>query len=243
MNTIETIKQIERDFDEKNPPFDDVTFPEEQLLEELPHTSMEDRAILVSMFATFDYNRDANQLVNNIIDLYHSTSRPLFNTDSAAESDEDVIATHLEDVGFRYPNRDAHAWKTNCEILVDQYNGKWTELLLTVGADAPSLVEQLEQDGFLVMKGAKVAPMYARIIDDEVAPLSNLWELDIPVDTHIARLSRELFSAQIDHDTIRKEWRSLAESEDIQRHVVDGALWHIGNKWNGWGEAYWESLP
>lgn len=24
--------------------------------------------------------------------------------------------------------------------------------------------------------------------------------------------------------------------------AVDGALWHIGNKWDDWGEDYWDSL-
>ncbi len=240
MNTTEMIRQIERDFKQCNGPFESIEFPEQRLLDELPHATMEDRARLVSAFCTFDYNRNANQLVDNLIE-FHDQAEILF--DAYYSPTEDEIHGFFEDIGFRYPNRDARAWSRNCEILQDEYNSQWTELLLSVSADATSLVERLRDDDFLYLKGDKIAPMYARIIDDEVAPLTNVWDLEIPVDTHIARLSRDLFDEpDMSHDLIRQEWRGLAIEADINRQVVDGALWMIGNNWEDWGKQYWNSL-
>lgn len=243
MKTTEIIRQIERDFKKQNGPFMSVEFPEQRLLDELPHTTMEDRARLVSAFCTFDYNRNANQLVDNLIEL-HDQAEILF--DAYYSPTEDELSGFFEDIGFRYPNRDSRAWSRNCEILQDEYNSQWTELLLSVSADAPSLVERLRDDDFLYLKGSKIAPMYARIIDDEVAPLSDVWDLEIPVDTHIRRLSKDLFSLSPGDDTtddeIREIWRRYAMKKDIDRHVVDGGLWQIGNNWDDWGKDYWERL-
>jgi len=244
-NLEQMVTTIQSDFENNNAPFDDVTFPEQRLLDELPHESMEDRAIFVSMFATFDYNRNANQLVDNIIDLFNSPNRFMFDarkvkdTDNFDERASDIFA----EIGFRYPNRDAYAWATNCEILINEHNGRWTELYLSVSADAPSLVERLRNDDFLYLKGDKIAPMYARIVNDDVVPLSNVWDVEIPVDTHIRRLSKDLFnSPDATDEQLRSQWRAVSVEYDIERHIIDGGLWHIGNKWDEWGEDYWSSL-
>ena len=246
MNVIEKIKRIEADFENKAGPFADVTFPEERLLDTVGadiSLSMEDRLSLVSAFATFDYNRDANQLVDNLLDL-HEEDPKMFNAWHV--NGEKELEYYFEEIGFRYPSRDAHAWATNCEILRNKYHGRWSELLLSVGCDAETLVERLNGDDFLFLKGVKIAPMYARIIDDEVCDLDNLWALNIPVDTHIRRLSNDLFERfegdDSTDDEIREIWHIYGERYDINRHVIDGALWHIGNKWDEWGEEYWEKV-
>lgn len=246
MSIKEAVEQIEQDFREGREPFDSVTFPEQRLLDEVVGETikaMEDRMIFVSMFATFDYNRDANQLVDNIIELWNESWWAFDTKVVALHENEDGLSDVLEDIGFRYPNRDAAAWKKNCDILSQKYNGFWTELLLDVGANAKRLVNRLEADDFSCLKGDKIAPMYARIINDEIVELDDVWELDISVDTHIRRLSKDLFNAPDKNDDwIRREWRGLAVTANISRHVVDGGLWHIGNKWDEWGEEYWNEV-
>jgi endonuclease III len=240
--TIQTIERIEQDFEQGNGPFADVQFPEERLMEELPHKSMEDRAVLASIFSTFDYNRDANQLVDNLVELY-DVYQPWFDARQVTyEANEDVLAETFEEIGFRYPSRDAHAWYVNCEIVTNNYSGKWTELMLDTRLDAPSLVHRLSDEDFLCLKGVKIAPMYARILSENVAELYKLWELDIPVDTHIRTLSHKLFGDEYDDDGIRELWYMHGVTNDIDRHVVDGGLWLIGNNWNDWGEDYWNEV-
>lgn len=243
MSIIEKIERIEHDFSKDNPPFDNVTFPEERLLQEMDEKGYrmdrERQLRLVSMFSTFDYNRNANQLVDNIIELWEER-RWVFNPYEVPQHD---LSSVLEEVGFRYPNRDAQSWAKNCNILKEKYGGMWAKLLIDVDGDAPSLIQQLEKDDFNCLKGAKIGPMYARIINDNIVPLSNVWELNIPVDTHIRQLSQDLFDdLEMDDNAIREEWRDLAAETDINRHIVDGALWHIGNKWQDWGEEYWKSI-
>lgn len=251
MDAIQKIEQIEQDFEQRNPPFDDVTFPEQRLIEQVKvqagsedepiHLSKEERLQLVSAFATFDYNRDANQLVDNLLELHQR--KPSWFDPMAAPNGEKAFEYVFEEIGFRYPSRDGRAWCKNCRITRQKYSGKWSELLMEVGMDAPTLVEQLNEDDYNCLKGVKIAPMYARIINDEVAELHNIWELDIPLDVHLRRLSKDLFDApDKSDDWLRREWRGVAVEADISRHVVDAALWQIGNNWSEWGEKYWNSL-
>lgn len=246
MTIIDSIKKIESDFEGRDGPFENVQFPEQRLLEELPHNSVEDRAIIASAFSTFDYNRNANSLVDSLVELYeiddgYGTNH--FDPHDIVSLDGDKLKSQFASVGFRYPSRDSRGWQVNNEILLDQYNGRWTNLIEHVDYDAPSLVKQLQNDGFLYLKGVKIAPMYARIIDNEVTPLDNIWELDIPVDTHVRRLSQQLFGApEMTDDGVRRIWRRMGEEHEINRAIVDGALWHIGNKWGDWGEDYFEKI-
>ena len=250
MDTIEKIERINDDFVNSNGPFAAVTFPEERLLEEIKieedgetwALTMEDKLAAVSLFATLDYNRDANQLVYKIVEAADNDAVNIFNPHKIEKSKKSVEYL-FEEVSFRYPQRDAHAWHKNCSILVEEYNGKWHELLLSVGCDAPTLVEQLNNDDFNCLKGVKVGPMYCRIIDDEVCNLDNLWELDIPIDVHTRRLSKKLFGTpEADDDELRDRWYMFAVSNNISRHIIDGALWQIGNNWDSWGKEYWNSL-
>ena len=254
-NTTTVVKRIEKDFAEQEPPFDNIEFPEERLLKEVGVTGIEDKTLhekakLLTAFSTFDYNRDANQLTDNLIELNETDPLALNTYHVTNKLSEDRLQSTFEEIGFRYPSRDAHAWFTNCKILREKYNGDVKNLILKTGCDAQKLVQQLEDDGFLCLKGVKIAPMYARFIDQYICDLDNMWELDIPVDVHIRRLSKELLQlpleppmdGDISDDDIRSEWRSIASNTGIKRHVVDGALWQIGNNWDEWGEDYWSEV-
>jgi len=234
------IEQINKDFEQRQPPFDAIEFPEERFLSEIGVTGTENTLRLISAFCTFDYNRTASQLVDNLIKLYE-TEPTWFIPESLPN--EDTVAELFSELGFRYPTRDAHGWVTNNQIIIEKYNSQWREVLGFVEYDAHKLVEQLYADDFLYLKGDKIAPMYARIIDNHAKPLNNLWGLEIPVDTHIRRLSTELMPTNSpSDDDIRAFWRNVAHSNGIERHVIDGALWQIGNNWNEWGEKYWKNV-
>jgi len=251
MDALNAIEQIEQDFDERNEPFDDVVFPEERLLHEASVNagtndeplalSHEDTLRLVSMFSTFDYNRNANQLVDKILKLQEREPK-VFDAWKVPRLSLDTL---FDAVSLRYPNRDANAWRTNCRILREQYHGRWHELLLDTGLDAVTLIEQVRDDDFNCLTGVKIAPMYARIVSQEVAELDRLWDLDVAVDIHIRQLSKKLFEGadeDLSDDEIRDRWYFYAVQNDISRHVVDGALWQIGNNWDSWGQQYWEQL-
>lgn len=240
------INRINDDFEQGNSPFDDVEFPEERLIREVKRQagnsdeptslSMEERARLVTAFSTFDYNRNANQLVDNLLELYDR--QPNFFNPWKVHKSEQVLRQVFEEIGFRYPNRDAEGWAKNCRLLREKYHGRVTELILDTGCDAVSLVERLNSDGFSYLKGDKIAPMYARILSDEVAELHDLWKLEIPVDTWVRKITQEIVGSDMTDDEIREWWRNIAPAADIDRHTVDGGIWLIGNNLNEWGEDY-----
>lgn len=248
-NPVDTIERIEDDFGNERPPFDEQAFPERELLDRLDSAHVYERSVALFVFCTCDYNRDAFQLVGNIVELYEQS--PMFLSPRAFVDryTEDELSEMMGEVGFRYRNRDARAVYTNYEILYNQY-GTVQNLLADVDYDSVGLVERVRGDGFLCLKGKKIAPMFARIMSENVRTLDRLWELDIAVDTHIRRLSKELFASGLvadetklnEDDFLRSVWREVASDHDIDRSVVDGALWLIGNNWDDWGESYWEEV-
>jgi endonuclease III len=246
VKTIDAIRQIESDYRESTGPFSDVEFPERRLLRILESRvdgglSAEGRLQAVSTFAMLDYNRNANQLTDKLLEL-HERQPSYFDPNQVPLSEKSVEQV-LQEISFRYPSRDAHAICRNAEIVRNNYHGRWSDLVFDTNTNAETLVTRLQYDDFLYLKGAKIAPMYARIINDEVTELDKLWELNIPLDTHVRRLTKDLFDKPDASDEwIRHAWKNVADRHQIQRHIVDGAMWHIGNKWDEWGEEYWEEV-
>lgn len=239
------IQRIHDDFTERRDPFDDEMFPEEQLLEEVePHNEYE-KAMLLTAFCTLDYNRDATQLKDNLVELYNESPvwfAPKTLTNPTSGYTQNDLPDLMESIGFRYKNRDARGLWKNYQIISDKY-GTVQEMIRQSDSDAVQFVNRLEVDGFLYLKGDKLAPFYTRVISKNIMEMDKVWMLDIPVDTHIRRLSKDLFDMpDASDDDIRWRWRAYGESMDISPAVVDGALWLIGNRWDDWGEDYWEQL-
>lgn len=241
---LASIKQISRDYTEQNAPFNALVFPEEYLLNTVENSDnklhAEQKLRFLTLFSTLDYNRNATQLAKNIIEFYTQTPH---NLNPTQIDSEEKLTQQFQSIKFRYSSRDAHAWFVNSNIISDQYNGDISNLLEKVNYDAPDLVSQIRKDNFLYLKGKKIAPMYARFISTYIHPLTRLWKLDIPVDTHINRLTTNLIDQDLTNDETRFWWRNFANEYNISRHVVDGALWQIGNNWTEWGETYWNTLP
>ena len=236
-----TIRQIYSDFSNEQPPFSIKNFPERKLLQNISCSTSREKGFLLTLFCTLDYNRDAFQLADNIIELRNDHNFPLSEEVVYTDYEKGELESTFTEIGFRYPSRDAKGVLHNCELIVENY-GDTPSLLQDVGYSATSLVERLNSDNFLYLKGKKLAPFYARLVSEHIHPLSDVWELDIPVDTHIRRLSRDLFEEDLSDDEIRSKWREYGDKLDISPAVVDGGLWLIGNNWGEWGEEYWETI-
>lgn len=88
---------------------------------------------------------------------------------------EDYIKNITKEVNTRYPNRDAEAYFYNCNLIYENYNNDWENLLEETKYSAPRLVDELKDKGFKMLKGDKLAPFYARVLNDEYKELDNLW--------------------------------------------------------------------
>ena len=247
MNNINTIKQIESDFVNAEGPFSD----KEELLPEravLEHVSVEDQTNFLSYGVSLDYNRSAKQLWNNCLELYqmddgHGTN--YFNPRDVVERDLEELQAVFTSIGFRYGNRDAKGWMKNSQILVDVFNASWNSVIdRAIEMDgAPSLVKILNDHNFMYIKGVKLAPFYAKVVHENVKELENVWDLNIPVDVHIRRLTHKIAQDDsLSDDEIRQLWKDLGRNDGINPMVVDGALWIIGNRWDDWGKEYLSKL-
>lgn len=245
MQKYDTIQRISDDFENRKGPFSDVTFPEEELLEEAAPFPAQ-RANMLFAFCTLDYNRDARQLKDNLVELYEDDPvwfAPKTLTNDTTSYTLDDLNDIMSDIGFRYKNRDSQGLWKNYNILSENY-GNVRNLLASVDYKAPALVKQLREDDFSYIKGKKLAPFFARVLHDEVSvrKLDQIWSVDIPVDTHIRTLTQKITGEEMSDDEIRRFWQVCGDEKDIERHVVDGALWHIGNQWDNWGEDYFEKV-
>lgn len=241
MNEIDAVTQLNEDFTNQRQPFDGATLPEQWALDQID--PLHDLRFL-SYGVSLDYNRSADQLWDNCVELYESEHGPeVFDPNRVVEDySPDELAEVFGDIGFRYRNRDAQGWYDNSQILVEDFDGSWWKFVKHSGFDAPRLTRMLDDFGFKYLKGAKLAPFYAKVVDASVVDLERVWQLDIPVDTHIRRLTQDLVHGDMDDDAIRNFWKQYGRSNDIDPMAVDTALWLVGNQWNEWGEDYWEEI-
>lgn len=241
---IETlIETFEDDYENEVGPFDPSAFPEARVCSSVSNGDM---AEVLTYLVMLDYNRSADQLVDNILALYDDDQQWFYPHVVRAADPEDV-ADVFTDIGFRYPNRDATAWVENSETIADRFGGIG-DMLMTAEYSAPKLVELLRDHEIKYLQGKKLAPFYSRVMHQHVVPLHDTHELPIPVDTHIRRLTTELFKQQgrlqrkPTDDEIREFWTEHSAKANTEALTVDRYLWLIGYNWNEGGEDYWNEV-
>lgn len=239
MSDVQAISQLSEDFSEGRQPFSEAELPEKWALAQVDDASYE--LAVLSYGVMLDYNRNAKQLWENIVELYQH-DRSYFRPDAVVDKSVSDMQHLFEDIGFRYHHRDAEGWHDNSRILVSNHNGNWWSLLEHGDFDALRLKRVIETEGFKYLKGAKLCPFYLKVVDANITSLERVWELSIPVDTHIRRLTQELAGASLTDDEIRAYWREVGQEHDVDAMAADTALWLIGNNWDSWGQRYWEGI-
>lgn len=238
MDALPAITQLSEDFSNQNAPFNEAELPEQEALDTVDSS---DELEVLAYGVMLDYNRNAAQLWDNILELYEQTPE-YFDASDAAICNLDEMQETFEEIGFRYHHRDAKAWRDNSQILCDEFSGSWYRLLDKADFDAVRLSSMIEDAGFKYLKGDKLCPFFIKVVDMNIASIERVWQLEIPVDVHIRRLSIKLIGEDVDDDEIRAYWRELGQDYGVEPMVADTALWLIGNKWSDWGENYWNSL-
>lgn len=232
------IAKLASDFQDQRGPFSVDNFPEVRLVEELGD---EQKVEYLSMFCSLDYNRGVDQLLDNIIEL-SEREQDYFYPPGVVKLSEDELQSVFTEIGFRYGNRDARGWQTNCRIITHDFGSTWYDLVAASGYHAPTMMKLLREYDFMFLKGEKLGPFYCRVINDLVEPLDGVWQLPIPVDTHIRKLTQELLRQDMTDDEIREFWREWGQENDASPAIVDGGLWMIGYQWEEWGQDYFIEL-
>jgi endonuclease III len=234
---IETlIEQFEQDYENEVGPFDPADFPESRVCMAVADNDM---AEVLTYLVMLDYNRSADMLVDNILELYDDDQR-WFDPQIVQDADQEELADVFAEIGFRYPNRDSTAWVENSALIADRFGGIG-DMLLAADYSAPELVELLRDHEIKYLQGDKLAPFYSRVMHQHVVPLHDTHKLPIPVDTHIRRLTKDLVG-EVSDDEIREFWTEASAKADTEALTVDRYLWLIGYNWESGGEDYWNSV-
>lgn len=243
------VKSVITAFREQKEPFETARFPEQTVLDHAPE---EDHLAILSYGASLDYNRDATRMWQNIAELY-ARCPDWFEPEEAATASLTEMEDVFKDIGIRYYNRDAKSWHENSATIAERF-GSWDGLVETANHDAPTMVETLREQNIKYLQGTKIAPFYVTIVHDFVHELDRVWEVDVPVDVHVRKLSTALFDSEysavagytrnthhdpMDDDKIRALWSKLGDESDITPWSIDGALWLIGANWTEWGQDFW----
>lgn len=75
-----------------------------------------------------------------------------------------------------------------------------------------------------------------------ITNIERVWQLPIPVDVWIRKISKEIFQENLTDDEIRERWRSIGSESEVKPMVADTAIWLIGNNLDDWGEDYLKEL-
>jgi len=157
-----------------------------------------------------------------------------------AGADPDILSSLLKSLGARYPSKGAQAWKKISELLLKVYDGdprNITRSPLTV-KEVKSLIQ-----AFPELKGKKLSNLYLRVMGENgLFKITNLKELDIPVDIQVARFTVftgcfELKSGTLSgcineppiQPGIEQVWRNAAKALDIAPWQIDEPMWTIGS--------------
>lgn len=234
------ITELNQDYETLSGPFNGATLPEKEALSTIPE---EDHLNVLAAGIQLDYNRGAEQLWSNISELYHKHNPAFFDPLTVTENcNPDQLSEVFDDIGFRYCNRDAKGWYDNCEILVENFGGEWSNLIESADGDAMALYDLIDEHSFMYLSGDKLRPFFVKVVDMNIKDLEGVWELPIPVDIHVRRLTQDITGEDLSDDEVRAFWKEYGQNHDVNPMVVDTALWLVGNNWDEWGETYWENL-
>ena len=147
----------------------------------------------------------------------------------------------LRDLGARYPTNGARAWKRISSILLGNYGGDPRNITVS-----PLSVNEIKRliDVFPYLRGKKLSNFYIRAMGEKnLFKLTNLDELDIPVDVQVARFTfysgcLYVKNGSLDgciHEppiqpAIEEVWRKAAKMLNIAPWKLDEPIWTIGSR-------------
>lgn len=174
----------------------------------------------------------------------------LFEPNTIAEEKElDDIVSVFGDVGW-WPNQDAEIWHTISLTLAQDFSGNVLNLMESAGYDAVRLKEYIIDNGqsFPFLKGDKIAPLWLRLLHEEVHPLDNIDQMPVPVDTHIVKVTNMLLGTDYDEeenddlDEIRQLWQNVCQDAGLVPVRLDQPMWFLAKYEEECGRDYLDEV-
>lgn len=226
------------DFQNKTGYFTGYVMPEYSYPKNIKEGSLE-QALYFTYVISVDKQTNAVKLWRNAGRVFEKHPE-YFDPKFIVNAESSFLYSLLKSLGARYANKGAQTWKTVSEILLKFYNGdprNITPKPMTV-KEAKSLIQTFPE-----LKGKKLSNLYLRVMGENgLFKLSNLKELDIPVDIQVARftvftgclnLKSGILSGSVNEPpiqtSIEQVWREAAKAIDIAPWQIDEPMWTIGS--------------
>jgi hypothetical protein len=218
----------------------------------------EQAARFVTFGSTLDYQRSAERHWGTMIQLYEKTPW-LYDPAAVARRGREAVFNELQPAGVRFPNNDTDGWVRVAETLSMEYDASPLTLYDAHDHDAGRLLTRLrEGKGFPYLGGAKIAPMYVRIVHHNVRPLDNIDALPVAIDSQVRNVTEYLFTElapslvanhDVTIDAVRAFWEQCARLESFRTvgeapltgERIDRPLWLVGTYWDEWGQDVFDT--
>jgi hypothetical protein len=231
----EPIRGIVQAYDNWESPFEREMYPDKRALVDIDGTR--DRALYLTHTLSLNYHRNAERVTSNTKSLWDD-EHWVFEPDLVVDKGEDALRDVFNEQGLRYPNRDAGIWYRNSTVLYREFDSNPLRLLEVHDFDAEQILSYVRGSDFTYLGGQKIGPLWMRHIHEDVHQLSNIHRMEMPVDTHIRKVTNRLLGGSQEDDAIRSFWREFCSETGLDPVKVDRPLWLIGNHWEEWGREY-----
>lgn len=145
--------------------------------------------------------------------------------------------------------RDPDWWYRTASILEREFGGDPRNLLQKYDYDAVRLEAAITgRYDFPGLWGRKNCPRWLRLMSDEIHPLENLAEIDIPVDFHVVNVVAQLAEAEIDprddddKKAARKLWRAVCDRQGYAPVQLELPVRLLNRDWHSGGRDYVTAL-
>jgi len=231
--------KLYHDFYSRKGFFQDYEMPEYIAPDNLVEGSKE-HAWYLTLVISIDYMTDAVKLWRNARETYR-LHPDKFNPNVILNLGTRTLTSLVRDLGARYPKSAAETWKKVCRTIVEKYDGDPRNI-----TPKPSTIRQVNArlNDFPYLRGNKLSNFYLRAMGEKgLLNISNLPELNIPVDIQVARFTAytgtlrplsDSFQGCVHKDPLRslieQTWRDAAKEIGTYPWKLDEPIWTIGSK-------------
>jgi len=219
--------------------FKNTPMPEYVLPRNLKEGTKE-HALYLTYVISIDYMTDAEKLWKKARGMYELHPER-FTPEKIIEVSQGSVELYTKKLGARFYKNGAKTWKTISKILLDKYDGD-SRNITPKPIDIAEAKKRLKE--FPYLRGNKLSNFYIRVMGETgLFKLTNLNELDIPVDKQVARftiysgvlklLSKQFVGCAQDEPLrglIEEAWRNAAKKLNTSPWKLDEPIWTTGSK-------------
>lgn len=236
---------ILEDYESITDPFQPQHLPEKKVIDDVGDER--DRTLFLTFVAAVDYQKETAgenglwQVMKRLWDEVHWPFEP-------AEVVEIHQYQELVDLLEQRPImawRDPHIWFRNALTLHRRFDDDPRQLFERHDWSAIDTLSSMRETGrdFPYLKGDKISSLWLRLIHEEVHPLTDIEEVEIPVDSRIRELTKRLVHFEESTDDLsdgdlRKRWGEISQEIGTYPVRLDQPLWLIEKNWEDWGRLY-----